>query len=439
MAEISDIFQINITQQSQALATPSFGTALIVGATPMWAERVRTYTSADAVAEDLGAGSDEYKAAVAHFSQQPRPSALKIGRRSSVVAKVMTVTLDADLVASNTFTLTVNGEPISVLYDTDHATTMGLIALAIEDVDGIASATVGGTGNRTITVTATTGRQMSITGGEITGGATQADVTVAETTPGNTIVDDLAAIVSEDNDWYQLILTSRTEADQLEAAAWIEPRLKIFGASADTAGIKASTQTDVLAKLKAQGYNRTWFLFHQTPASYAESAWAGRMLPTTPGAATWAFKTLDGIAATTLTATERANILAKNGNTYETVAAKNITFEGKMVSGRYIDQTIFVDWLQSDMAVRVFRLLTDNDKVPFTDAGAALVESAVRAALFAGVDAGGIDPASITVTVPRVASVSTNDRAKRRLPGVTFSARLTGAIHGGIINGTVSV
>ena len=61
----------------------------------------------------------------------------------------------------------------------------------------------------------------------------------------------------------------------------------------------------------------------------------------------------------------------------------------------------------------------------------AQLDEGVRVSLFAA------DPKP-TVIVPTVASVSSVNRAARALPGVTFSARLAGAIHSTDMTGVAS-
>jgi hypothetical protein len=92
------------------------------------------------------------------------------------------------------------------------------------------------------------------------------------------------------------------------------------------------------------------------------------------------------------------------------------------------------------MQYDVYDVLVNNNKVPYTDAGVAMVESRIRSRLNIGVDVGGLssDPAP-TVTVPRVSSETTANRANRTIPDIYFTATLAGAIHSVTINGTVSV
>jgi hypothetical protein len=85
-------------------------------------------------------------------------------------------------------------------------------------------------------------------------------------------------------------------------------------------------------------------------------------------------------------------------------------------------------------------MLAGLDKVPYTDAGVALIQAQVIASLQSAVAKGILtsDPAPV-VTVPKVANVSPSDKAARILPDVKFSATLAGAIHKVNITGVVSV
>ncbi len=87
----------------------------------------------------------------------------------------------ADLVTSNTINATVNGIAITpVVFATSHLATMNAIADEIEALPGIASATVGGANNRTITIMTENGTSITVTGFLVTGGASQATVTTTD-------------------------------------------------------------------------------------------------------------------------------------------------------------------------------------------------------------------------------------------------------------------
>lgn len=260
------------------------------------------------------------------------------------------------------------------------------------------------------------------------------------------IAADLADIMAESNLWYGLSLTTQDDAVILAAAAYIETQEKIYIADSDEAGILTSGTADILSQLKALSYDRTALMYSSSADEGPSAAWLGGQLPQVPGSSTWKFKQLVGIAPDKFTSSQRNNVIGipgtpqKNGNIYETVGGVPITEEGWMVSGQFIDITVGLDWLTSRLQESVFSLLVSVAKVPYTNAGVALVLNAVKQVLSQGVANGLIDGNSdITVNAPDVLDIPQADRANRILPDVTFSCRLAGAIHFVRIEGTVSV
>ena len=205
----------------------------------------------------------------------------------------------------------------------------------------------------------------------------------------------------------------------------------------------AGSTTDIGYLLKNLTYDRTAGMYHpdsqegSTP-SWIEAGWPGEALPFDPGSQTWAYKTIVGVAAYALTTAERTAILVKNVNIYTATAGVNITEEGKVASGEYIDIIRGLDWLESVLQKNVFTDLVNKRKIPFTDEGAATIETAVKAALSEGVDNTLIAEGFI-VTVPKIADVSAANKLARNLPDVKFTAVLQGAIHSVEIDGIVTV
>jgi len=94
-----------------------------------------------------------------------------------------TIVFDADLVTSNVINGDVNGVAISpVTFSTNHLTTMNLIKAELEGLDAVESATVGGSGNRTLTVVAAEDAvAVFLENWVVTLGAGQAGVTLSNT------------------------------------------------------------------------------------------------------------------------------------------------------------------------------------------------------------------------------------------------------------------
>jgi hypothetical protein len=271
----------------------------------------------------------------------------------------------------------------------------------------------------------------------------------ASADPG--IATDLAAIALAQADWYGLALDSNSEAEVEAAAAWAESNGKLFvPQTADTLCMDSGSSTDVAADLKTAAYGRTTLWFHPdigTLTSWAGAGILGNRLPADPGSDTWAFKTLAGVASYVLTETQKTNLHAKNVGTYTEIAGIDVTEQGKVAAGEWVDVVRGIDWLRARMRERIFALLVNNPKLPYTDAGVDLVKGEVFAQLRDGVTVGLLSPGTPgdpddpqpRVSAPLVKDVDPVDRANRLLPDVEFFARLAGAIHAVEITGTVSV
>ncbi len=275
---------------------------------------------------------------------------------------------------------------------------------------------------------------------------------------GEDWVDALALIREEDDDWYGTVITTRTKADVLAVADAVETLTsrKIFGTSSNEASIIGVTDASddpvtgsLAAQLKGKSLARTFLIYHEmgdkTGATqpndpFADAAWIGKLFPTDPGSATWAFKTLSTVPPSSLTTTESGNVRDKNANTYETLGGVNITREGTMSEPEFIDVIRGVDFIQARMTEAIFGRLVNLPKIPYTDAGTAIIEGEVNAILNLAIDQGILtpDPAPI-VNVGAVADQLFNDRANRVFNDIDFSATLAGAIHSTTITGTVSV
>jgi hypothetical protein len=447
MPSIDQIIQVNISQQTAAVAQASFSVPLIVGPTSNgWSgsDYVHVYSSAAAMLTDGYISSNpEYIYALELMAQPITPSQFMVGKRSAAVAQVDTLAVNT-LTTSHAYAVTVNGVVYSYTAgggDTQQAVLTALLALIV--VGGAVTGAVAGTGGSALlTLTSTA------PGAAVTYSAVDALLTKAAVTPNNGIATDIANILAQNGGWYGWCLAGATDADILQAAAWTEGQKKIFLGASSTSAIGTSSSTDVASKLQTAAYKRTALLF--TPGAAAagiEAAWLGGQLPQTPGSNNWAFKTLAGITADVLTDTQRNNAMGnpvagtvgKNANIHTSVGGVNITEMGTMAGGQFIDITVGIDWLQSTLQTNIYSALVNAKKIPFTDAGVAILISAVRQALDTGVANTLIDPAGISITAPSVAAVSANQRAKRIAPTISFACRLQGAFNAVVISGTVTV
>lgn len=430
MTRLTDIIDIQITRETAAVTQTNFNVPLFISAHTAFPERARSYATIEAVAEDFATTTVTYIAASKLFGQQLKPSKIVLGRRH-----VPSSTVSVNTVAVGvSYTLTISGQVFSytsVTADTSADIMAGLeTAYSVSPVTGV-TVTDNLDGTLTVSAAPEVGYSLKVS----------ANLAAADAPSTESWTSALEAVQAVDDTWYALAIESHLEADVLAVAGAIEAKKKIFGTSSASQDIQTTSITDTFSKLKDLGYQRTFGMWSaNADTEYPECAWIGYQLQEQPGSNTWAYKELTGITVSRLSDTVSSNILAKNANTYEIIGGLNSTVGGKMFGGEWIDVMVFVDWLEQRMKERLWFRMRNSKKIPYTAAGTAIIEAEVRAQLNDGIRAGGLaDSPAPTVSVPDVLSVAPNLRANRIFEGITFEARLAGAIHFVKIRGTVTV
>lgn len=480
---ISDIATVAITRETLFPSQAGFGTALIAGNTDVidHGERVRFYTTPEAVAVDFASIDEESIDAAAAFAQNPRPSQIAIGRvvaadQAGYIRGGAPGTLAAFIaVTDGTFTISIDGveEDITAVDFSSDTTYANFAATLQTDLRAVAAggytlALVEITSSGAFKITSGTTGATSIvaplttegTGTDISGTLfINARLDVATVIEGHAFTDfsgELSAIEARNDDWYGLALTRdlQTNANYIAASAWCEARTKLFAAFDDSLLAKDSTSTTDLPYLnEAAAYDRTFTHWNNNGTTYPETSELIRQLVVdyaVPNSAiTLKFKKLPGITPIVATATERAALLTKKAEIYVTRGNVNMLEEGQVASGEFIDVIHAVDWMEQTIALGVFaELFANATKIPMTDTGIAQIEGAVKVVLDAAVaariiasdvnDEGEI-VAAYEITTASVLSLSEAQRASRVAPAVTFTARLAGAVHFASVVGTVTV
>ena len=426
---IEDIVNVTISRNTTAVTRAGFGVPLIMGLNRISNLTYEEYTdAASMITAGYKTTDAEYLAGLAIFSQAISPDKLAIGRRL-----VDVTTVGVAVVADNTdYTVTVNGTDFTI--DSGGGATATSIITAIKGaIDGGSEpVTTGAVVADEITVTSdVSGARDSIT--------STANVSLVHTAL-QSLTLDLAEIRGVNDLWYALVAHTHVSADIQELAAAIETAKKIYAYSSSDADLLTTATTSVADVLMGLSYARTFGLYDpDADTAFPEAAWLGVMLPKDPGSATWKFKTLVGQDADALTPTQLTNLTAKNMNNYQLVGGVNMTAEGVVAEGEYIDVIRGVDWLESRMEERIFGRLINADKIPYTNAGLGVIAAELNAQLQEGIDNDFLaaDPAPV-VTVPKVSEIATANKLARNLTGVTFTATLAGAIHAVTVTGSVT-
>ena len=442
MANIDRIVSVQIALNTAGISKEGFSTLLIVGESTNALARVSSYTSSVQMTDDGYSETDPlYLMAADFFSQIPHPNVLKVGRRQ---VDEVAVTVENVLAEGGTYTLSVTSADATNTYTYTVASGDG----SAEILGGLATAMA-----TDPTVTAVYADATLTLTNRATGTAFMVKVdknlTKTNGASSETIAETMAACVAYDPDFYGIAMTSRADADILAMANWAEANNKLFGTCVSGSDVlDGSDNTDIASQLMLNNFYRTFSFYHEDTADFPEVAVMSRCFTAVPGSETWANKRLAGVKVDPLTETQFIVLRNKNVNTFEKFRNLSLTQTGKVAAGEWIDVIRFRDWLAEEIKVNVLNVLVNNEKVPYTDAGIAIIEGAIRQSLRQGQVNGGIAPVEYdeegnknlgyTVTVPLAANISANQKASRILTDVKFTARLAGAIHVVEITGSLT-
>ncbi len=437
MSEIDSVITVAIVVQDTAVRQAGFGTPGILTHENFFGPNlVQEFADTTAM---VTAGADADGATVAAatkiFSQNPAPPTVKILKRGSTqTAMVVTVTV-SQIFGSTVYSVTINGTVFT--FTSDATPTAAEISLGLVTAINL--------GSEPVTAVDAVGSFTLTKDAPLDGTLFSLDLTFRLLTQDNDslndgIAADYAAVKAEDPDFYGVSLTSTGKLEIAALATLVEADKKIFIMNTSDDDVLSDGAGNIMETTNAAALNRTAIMYSQENFDFAGPAWLGNRLPSIPGSSTWKFKTLSGVTVDDLNPTEISNIDSNNGNHYTPVGGVNISREGKMASGRFIDITRGIDWLDARIGEELFGLLVNNEKLKFTDEGITAIQSKIEAVLLQGVANGLIaaDP-EFTVTVPLAKDVSSNDKALRQLTGVKFKATLAGAIHSVVVNGEVTV
>lgn len=438
MPSINQIVDVQISRETRPVAQAGFGTALIVGESAQAVfdgdEVVREYTSvADMITDGFLSSDPEYLSAVRLMGQANRPQKFLVGL-VTIGASEETLTYTGTLTAG-TVSVSINGRTITQDFLTDEVTTLDALATKIQADPDVTTATYTDADNTLVIASA--GGDLAVTS-LAHGNFTAAGITTSAST--SSWGAELAAILEANSSWYALIPARYSNADALAAADFISAQGRIMGITVWDGSAVTGAASGLAYTLFNSNYDRVAVYYSHVYGENLAAASLGERLPTLPGSGTFKFKSLSGSPVSPLSSSQITAARTKNVNLFLRYGSTAILTEGVTASGEFLDTIIGTDWLTARIAENVFSRLANMQKIPYSDVGFAVVESAIREVLAAGVRNGIIlDDPGLTVTVPKRVDISANDRANRILPDVKFTANLAGAVHAVTIRGTVSI
>ena len=258
---------------------------------------------------------------------------------------------------------------------------------------------------------------------------------------GKSAPDALAEAALIDKGWRQLIVVTSADAEGASTvnsiSAAVEPLDgKLYFANLDT---------DDATVIGVSGLRRTVLFYvdatEEVPVPVA--ALVGEAAGRDAGSFTYKNLILSGIAAQELTDAEVDAIHKKGGITYVTKAGDNVTSEGKVAGGEYIDVMDSEDWIIQQLTYKTQKVLNNSAKVPFDNNGIALLESVAESVLQTAYNNGMIATDAdgnpdYSVDYAKREDTTEEARAGRKYLGGSFRFALAGAIHEVEVNGTIT-
>jgi len=251
----------------------------------------------------------------------------------------------------------------------------------------------------------------------------------------------------ETDGWYVICPAGIGDDEFEQIAKWTEAQAKLF---AYTFLSTDDPVSDVYYRSHGWcGLTLDNDLPDEVPESnlYLHVALTARCLSFPAGSETWHLKQLAAVSPSFLSGTLKKKLIDGHSNFFAQYAGRNVSVNGQVRAGEWIDIIRGRDWLKNEMQLRVFNLLLEHSKLPYLNEKIALVENEMIAALkmaqVRGLVAGdeyGADGKLIdgfTVTVPNAADMTATQRQSRLLEECVFSARLAGAIHAVKLRGTL--
>ena len=253
----------------------------------------------------------------------------------------------------------------------------------------------------------------------------------------------LTRIMEANNDFYCVIPAGAssvlTDAKQLEVAAWVEANKRIAFLDANDSGLYDATDaTDLASKAGEASYSRTAVFFNKEADESLAAAIAGQVLPTIPGQEIFTYQKLSSVSSAGLTTTQAGVLNSKKANYFDTLASQNISFNGWMTDGGYIDIIRDTDWIVARLQENVVFQFVNKTKIPYSNAGVAMIIQSAAAVLQRAVS-NGILAGNYDISRPNIDRIPVNDRANRKFPNINITGRILGAIQTVDFNVVISV
>lgn len=440
---LSDIIAVSISIADATPKSPTFDTPLLMAKAPFVGYRLYNLNPsglAAMVTDGFSVNSRAYQKMATMTGVNGGAGKAYVYARTTNQSHILRLIPDITKTSVGSvvaFDLTYNGSSVSVSVTVVTNTVDAIIDLIEAQIDaaaisGLTTTPSGGTATYIDLIAGTAGQFIQLDG-------FGPELIVKDTSTDGSLAAQLtAAQAALGESFYGLLIDGYSEAEIDLAATFAEANQKIFLAASadDEIATDTTSPTDVATDLSAKNRSGVYFTRHMS--GNQDAAHLALMLGKRAGSETWAHKTLDGVTADVLSDTEFSVLTGKGALSYTSKRGISLTDSGRAGSGRPFDVTHGADAQKAAIETAVLLVFANNGKVPFNNRGRNMIKQAIEGVLVADQTAGFIE-SGWEVIVPEISEISADDKANRRLTGITYHAVLTGAIESATVAGTLSV
>lgn len=246
---------------------------------------------------------------------------------------------------------------------------------------------------------------------------------------------DITALLSANinNDFTVFYCTNATDAMITALDAWATQNHKIYAAT-----------TQNLALFSTILGRNTFLQFHSIAGVYFAECLMTHVIVRPIGSATAKFKMLSGVPESVITNAQLLTLHEAYGGTYIKDMGILQSTNSRVQSGEHLDVVLGAMWVKLEMEKGLRNLALTTDKIPYSNAGVALLVSIAERVLGEGAVNGVIrisenGKPEFTINKRPVQETTIAERSSRQYNYITWDAKLAGAIQGAHITGKLEV
>lgn len=441
-------FVVNITKLTKAITQKGFGLIMIYDTEHE--KQYAVYSDITAVGEAYPVDSKAYKLASRIFGQSPRPQNVAIVGNTNLQETAGTkgeFTLSITTPFSVGDVLEINGNKYTFAADNasadkyefsgeDASSQAKSLQALVEKLENefivtsnleniVFTQNTAGVGSIPMIFTSST-----LVSAVCTGHA-QIKMTKQQALPTG-FIEFLNQVRDSHSEPFFLVCTDNTDATIKKLSNWI-----------DTQDMMYFVTSQNLSAPKLVKSEQTVIMYHDDANAYVAEGLASYLATAKVGGVTSKFKTINGVLEANLTTTQLQELHKNNGFTYIEKMGVLQTTDGKTTSGEYIDVVMGAFWIRFKMEEEFAYLSVNTPKIGFDNRGIGLMVGVCNAVLKKAAFEQDIilidsdEKAQYNITYVTRENTSKNDIANRYYTGIKWTAKLAGAIHKAVINGTL--